>query len=87
MWEISEDGTKILFVPHYETSATKDLGSIVHLETIHKECYSQQRYLLKVPALFVLALFNDKQVFAYECCNHFAGTLEHALNVLRCMIK
>ena len=35
----------------------------------------------------MLALFNDKHVFEYNIYNHFASTLEHALNVLRCMVN
>ena len=41
----------------------KDLGSLVYLNTIHWKYYSKQ-CSLKVPTLFIWALFNHKHVFA-----------------------
>ena len=63
MWEISEDGDiKFLYIMKVMPRPQKDIGSIVHLGTIHYRYHSKQRYYsLKEPALFI-----DKHVFVYD---------------------
>ena len=76
MWEINEGGNRLLY-------AMKLLPS----KDFRKYCSSWD-YSLKMPALFILGVFTNKHVFAYECFFLYQSTrtLEHALIFSKCMV-